>query len=58
MTVKIESNQHWLTLIRFVSLPCFNSKAMPTDTADYSCHIKHCRTCFVNHIGSCHTTSY
>ena len=32
--------QQHLTLIRLVSVTCFNSKATPTIDANYNCHIK------------------
>ena len=42
MTVTMKSwlIQHWLTLIRLVSMMCFNYKAMPTNDTDHKCHIK------------------
>ena len=39
-----------LTAIRLVSTTCFNSKAIPTNDTDYSCHIhKSFRTHLTNH---------
>ena len=42
---------HQLTLIRLVSMMCFNSKAMPTNDTDYVWHVG-CRICLTNHMES------
>ena len=56
LTIKVTYGFYSISLVLlgwFLRTVNFDSKVMPTNDTDYTCHIhKSCRTCLTNHMGS------